>query len=552
MLSITSQQTSAAPASVPASADIPDITQLILAWQSAGGDAVFTPLAAAATATIESAAAVLLRRRGRVDQTLLADVVSLVLDHLRRLHDSGSGERPVAAFRPVPGAGPDAGLVYLRWLTRSRAADLLRSQRRRDSHEPSFTHRFGPLAERSSGLAGALSTGDGHADSADVAAVGMAAAITGRLDAIDRAVAESLLRGEPQVEIARRLGVSEGTVTRRRQRLTARLGSHLRGSADGLAPRPRPPLEESAAALAVLSFTLAAAAGEPVELPLPRQVHVLSLVRRGHAVQACLRDGARRTIDRRPGSLAFVAAGPEPGAVMAAADEPLEIVFVVIPPEVAAAECGGSAAVRGLRDEPDFRDPSLEELLVRVGQSLGGCQAFRILRRILTLQGIVPATDGGVASRLTPGEREHLVEWIDGHLQRPLPLGDLASLFGLSVGHFARKVRNTFRLCPSRLVQQRRAIAAIALLADHDAPLSSLAARLGFASQSHFTTMFRRHVGLTPAVFRQKVHGGEAADMAAMARRIQPPAPGRAQDPGLPDVLDVRDCPAGSTAGWRR
>lgn len=541
MLSITSQQPALPLDAVPDSTGAPDITQLILAWQSTGGDAVFTALAAAATGTIESTAAVLLRRRGRVDQSLLADVVSLVLDHLRRLHDAGAGERPVAAFRPVPGAGPEAGLVYLRWLTRSRAADLLRSQRRRDRHEPSFTHRFGPLAERSSAVAGALSTGDGGTDSADATGLGIAAAITGRLDAIDRAVAEALLRGEPQVQIARRLGISEGTVTRRRQRLTARLGSRLHDSADGHSPRPRPPLAESAAAPAVVCFTLAAAAGEPVELPLPRQVHVLSLLRRGRAVHLGLRDGTRQTIDRRPGSLAFVAAGAEPGAVVATSDEPLEIAFVVIPPEVAAAECGGRAAARGLHEEPDFRDPALEELLARVGPSLGGCQAFRILRRILALQGIAPATDGEVASRLTTCEREHLVGWIDGHLERPLPLLDLAGLFGLSVGHFARKVRNTFRLCPSRLVQQRRAIAAIALLADHDAPLSALAARLGFASQSHFTTMFRRHVGLTPAVFRQKVHGGEAAVLAAMARRIPPPTPPRAQDPDLPGVLDVRD-----------
>jgi len=68
-------------------------------------------------------------------------------------------------------------------------------------------------------------------------------------------------------------------------------------------------------------------------------------------------------------------------------------------------------------------------------------------------------------------------------------------------------VRNTFRMCPSHVVQQRRAVAAIALLRDGKRSLAALAAKLGFSSQSHFTTMFRRHVGMTPAVFRHKVHG---------------------------------------------
>jgi AraC-like DNA-binding protein len=34
-------------------------------------------------------------------------------------------------------------------------------------------------------------------------------------------------------------------------------------------------------------------------------------------------------------------------------------------------------------------------------------------------------------------------------------------------------------------------------------PLSAIAARLGFASQSHFTAVFRKHTGLTPRAYQQ-------------------------------------------------
>jgi AraC family transcriptional regulator len=525
----------------------PDVTALLLAWQSTGDPDAFAAIAAAVTPTIESTASLLLRRRGRVDATLVADVVSLVLDHLRRLAVPGPGERPVAAFRPVPGAGRDAGLVYLRWLTRSRSSDLLRSQRRRDRHEPSFPHRFGPLAERSAAVDGAAPAREEPAESPE------APELNGRLDGIDRAVAEAILRGESQVDIARRLGISEGTVTRRRQRLTARLGRQARDDGDGFAPGRRPGPDRSGTAPAIVTFVVTVAGDRWSEFPLPRQVHTLSMLLRGRGAQLFVRGGERRTIDRRPGGLAFVAAGAEPGTLVADDDEPLECVFVVIPPEVVAAECGGAAETPRLRDEPDFRDPCLEQLLARLaddttaGPPAGECPAPRILRRLLVLQGLPVGDDGEAASRLSPAEREQLVDWIDGHLDRPLPLAHLAGLFGLSVGHFARKVRNTFRLCPSRLVQQRRAIAAMALLADHAAPLSALASRLGFASQSHFTTMFRRHVGLTPAVFRQKVHGGSAS---GMARRIPAVARGRAQD-GVPAGVEKWMRPAGSTAGWR-
>src|SRR5256885_155059 len=59
--------------------------------------------------------------------------------------------------------------------------------------------------------------------------------------------------------------------------------------------------------------------------------------------------------------------------------------------------------------------------------------------------------------------------------------------YGLSVGEYGRRLRLA---------------GAAAELAGSETPLAEIAANAGFADQSHFTRVFRRHVGTTPARYR--------------------------------------------------
>jgi AraC family transcriptional regulator len=72
----------------------------------------------------------------------------------------------------------------------------------------------------------------------------------------------------------------------------------------------------------------------------------------------------------------------------------------------------------------------------------------------------------------------------------------LAAIFrkhlGCSVGEFVRNCRVEF---------------AAAQLARRDVPIVDIATRAGFADQSHFTRIFKRVSGLTPAAFRRSVVG---------------------------------------------
>ena len=561
------------PPPAPITRDAPDVTSLILRWQSTGDRSAFAALAEAVVPMIEAVAASELRRSGRPDAGLAAEAVSLVLDHLRRLHHPGVDDQPVSPFRPAPGCGSGAGLVYVRWLARRRAADLARSQRRRDRREPTFTHRFGDAGEPAATVTAATAVRPASRPLPPEESLRALADATHRLDAADRALAEALLAGESQVDIARRLGVSAGTVTRRRQRLLARMAATLRADGDGGdGTAPRLAAATAAAGPTLVSFELAMESRDALEFPVPRSVHSLYLHTRGHVVHVLARGGVRRPIDRRPGSMAFIAAGAAPAMISARASEPAAGVLVIVPPEVIADSCrdGGEDELRPLGDAVDFRDPSLADLIGRLrGHAGGGARqdqdgerrngerrwaarqaddspSLGILRRLLVILGA--GFDGGdeTASRLTPAEQCQLVEWIDGHLDRPLALEELAALFRLSVGHFARKVRNTFRMCPSRVVQQRRALAAIALMKDRDRSLAALAAQLGFSSQSHFTTMFRRHVGMTPAVFRHTVHGHPPA---GGRRDISAVADFRAQRDSRPGVETACSHPAAAGAG---
>ena len=68
--------------------------------------------------------------------------------------------------------------------------------------------------------------------------------------------------------------------------------------------------------------------------------------------------------------------------------------------------------------------------------------------------------------------------------------------------HFARLFRHSTGLPPHRYVLQRRIARARELVADRRQSLAEIGYELGFPSQAHFTTMFRRLVGTTPGAYR--------------------------------------------------
>lgn len=99
--------------------------------------------------------------------------------------------------------------------------------------------------------------------------------------------------------------------------------------------------------------------------------------------------------------------------------------------------------------------------------------------------------------------RLKLVEsFVDRHLDRSICLADLAKAAGLSPMYFAAQFRAATGLRPHDYLLQRRIERSKELLAHPNSRLVEVALDVGFQTQAHFTTVFKRFAGTTPARWR--------------------------------------------------
>ncbi|HXD32627.1 MAG TPA: AraC family transcriptional regulator [Pyrinomonadaceae bacterium] len=99
------------------------------------------------------------------------------------------------------------------------------------------------------------------------------------------------------------------------------------------------------------------------------------------------------------------------------------------------------------------------------------------------------------------------VEFMQIHLERDLPLKEIAAASYLSPYHFARLFKKLTGASPHAFLANLRTTRAKSLLAESDLSVSQIAARVGYASPSHFTKAFRIATGLTPREFRSAIVG---------------------------------------------
>lgn len=95
------------------------------------------------------------------------------------------------------------------------------------------------------------------------------------------------------------------------------------------------------------------------------------------------------------------------------------------------------------------------------------------------------------------------LEYIDANLAEPITLGDLAAVTGLSSMHFAAQFRISTGIRPHEYLLRRRIERARDLLLQHDSSIAGIALSVGFQTQSHFTTVFKRFMGDTPHQWRR-------------------------------------------------
>lgn len=108
-------------------------------------------------------------------------------------------------------------------------------------------------------------------------------------------------------------------------------------------------------------------------------------------------------------------------------------------------------------------------------------------------------------SAILPLDRELAAkEFMRANLGREVTVAEIAAATGLSAILFARGFKNVTGLTPHQWLVQARVDAARGLLAEHRLSLKEVARACGFVDQSHFTKVFCREVGDTPAQWRRR------------------------------------------------
>jgi AraC-like DNA-binding protein len=93
-------------------------------------------------------------------------------------------------------------------------------------------------------------------------------------------------------------------------------------------------------------------------------------------------------------------------------------------------------------------------------------------------------------------------ELLRARLADRIGLAELAETVGVHPAYLARAFRAHYGLSVGEYGRRLRLAWAAAELAGSETPLAEIASSAGFADQSHFTRVFRRHVGTTPARYR--------------------------------------------------
>lgn len=97
---------------------------------------------------------------------------------------------------------------------------------------------------------------------------------------------------------------------------------------------------------------------------------------------------------------------------------------------------------------------------------------------------------------------KRVVQYVDENLSVKITLQDLAAVAGLSRMHFAAQFRAAMGMRPHEYLLKRRIERAEELLKHTDIPLVEIALTVGFQTQAHFTTVFKRFAGDTPYQWR--------------------------------------------------
>ena len=159
------------------------------------------------------------------------------------------------------------------------------------------------------------------------------------------------------------------------------------------------------------------------------------------------------------------------------------------------------SAIRGGMDVEEALSTS--DLLIR------NCEALQDVQSIMRLQVNMFLTYTEQVERLRKGiPPTHLAiavsAWVQRHLSESMDTEKLSRELHYSRAHLSRRFKEETGMTLTDYILTKKSEEAARLLAFTDKSLISISDYLGFSSQSHFTRVFKKYIGMTPSEYRSR------------------------------------------------
>jgi AraC family transcriptional regulator len=143
----------------------------------------------------------------------------------------------------------------------------------------------------------------------------------------------------------------------------------------------------------------------------------------------------------------------------------------------------------------------------RVGGSFGrlyaDCISIAIVTRLLASANRTMASARPKVGELARWRLKRAIDYVEARLDKTVSLADVASSAGLTRMHFAAQFRAATGLRPHEYLLRRRIERAQQMLLETGMPLVDVALSVGFQTQAHFTSVFKRYTGQPPRAWRE-------------------------------------------------
>ncbi|MET4448842.1 AraC family transcriptional regulator [Bradyrhizobium sp. GM2.2] len=216
----------------------------------------------------------------------------------------------------------------------------------------------------------------------------------------------------------------------------------------------------------------------------------------------------------RPGVVNIV---PEGSSSRWDIPKPVDVVQLYLPDATLQRVAGeaGTAGTAELIERTAHPDTITSRLLLSAADSLGGHGVLDALfrhqltdllaTRLLAAHAGSPTTFQPTMGGLAPKVLLRAIERLRCDSEADVSLDALASDAGLSRFHFCRCFKESTGLSPHAWLRQHRLEQAMNILRESDESIVSVAAALGYSSQTAFAAAFKKLTGETPSDWRRRM-----------------------------------------------